>query len=689
MALDIGALSNSGTIASAGVGATIGTGTADNAAGGTITGALDGLDATGSTVVNNLDTISGTSGTGVDQVAGTLTNGAGAVIQGATDGVDATGTTTVSNAGTILGSAASGVVMGSGSLTNAAGGTITGATNGVLDTATGTLTNAGTISASGPNGIGVNLLGGGIVIDSGVISGTDASGNPGGVAVNLGGAGNSRLVLDPGAALTGIAQAAGTNNILEFAAGTGSTAVQDIGTTITGFDNILVDAGAAADVLGAITAPGTVSLGSGASLKIGGPVSAGVTIDLSGTGTTLTLGDPTGFAGTIANLGLDDTLDLTGLGAGTTVSLASGSGLKLTTASGITSILPISVPIGASLALTPDGLGVVVGGLGTSTSVTTGTGGTGTGGTGTGGTGTGGTGTGGTGTGGTGTGSTSTSAGTTTVTTDPNGDTTVVRTTPLGATSTIALPAGSSIAYGTGAAQGDVIAIDPAATYNRGGTFTVTGHVSSLSGVGSVAISAIVDGGERVTLGTADVAADGSFAFRDKVGPHLQGFITATETDGVGATTSVQTPYSLQAGIKGAGFVAQQVLFNPDGSEAIGLTNLHRDGSSTVKVGDGGQTFQTDFFTTFLNGSAPDNTFVFNQGHGLSVVDGFRANGTDHDTISLPSADFANVADVLRNTHNTAGGAAITDPVSGDTIRIAGVSKAELKANPGDFKFHA
>ena len=100
-------------------------------------------------------------------------------------------------------------------------------------------------------------------------------------------------------------------------------------------------------------------------------------------------------------------------------------------------------------------------------------------------------------------------------------------------------------------------------------------------------------------------------------------------------------------------------------------------------------TSDLDRLTTFHNGFAPDNTFVFNQGHGLSVVNGFRANGTDHDTISLPSADFANFADVLHNMHNTAGGAIVIDPVSGDTLRIADVSKAELRANPGDFKFHA
>ena len=185
--------------------------------------------------------------------------------------------------------------------------------------------------------------------------------------------------------------------------------------------------------------------------------------------------------------------------------------------------------------------------------------------------------------------------------------------------------------------------------------------------------------------------ADGSFSFADHVGSHLQGFIKATETDGAGGQTSVQTPYSLQGGLAGTGLhaVAQEVLYGPSGDDVIGISNAHRNGTSTVHVEASGQTFASTAFDTFDNGGTPSNTFVFSPGHGLDVINLFRAGGDDHDTISLPSADFANMADVLNHTRNTAGGALIHDAVSGDDVRLTGVSKAELKANPSDFSFHA
>ena len=100
-------------------------------------------------------------------------------------------------------------------------------------------------------------------------------------------------------------------------------------------------------------------------------------------------------------------------------------------------------------------------------------------------------------------------------------------------------------------------------------------------------------------------------------------------------------------------------------------------------------TFRSDFFDTFQNHEEPNNTFVFDPGHGLDVVGGFRVDGTDHDRISLLGSDFSNsVAEVLRNTHNVGGSAVITDPTSGDTVKLAGITKAELKANQGDFAFH-
>ncbi|MGI4768676.1 MAG: beta strand repeat-containing protein [Janthinobacterium lividum] len=366
------------------------------------------------------------------------------------------------------------------------------------------------------------------------------------------------------------------------------------------------------------------------------------------------------------------------------------------------------------------GTGTGSGGTGTGTGGTgTGTGGTGTGGA---GTGTGGTGTGGTvtGTGGTGTGTGGTGTGTDggtqpsgagtgdtlTTTTDGNtvssglpgsGGTATFpgssggTTTTNGATTTQNFLQGSAIAYGTGLAQGDVISVDPSAALNFYGGFTITGHTASPSGVTSVAISAVVDGGETKQLGTAAVNADGSYSFVDRVGPHLQGFITATETDGVGGQTSVQSPYSLQAGLAGTGLraVAQEVLFSPSGDQVIGISNMHRDGTTTVNVEQSGQAFTSHYYEMFDNGGAPSNTFVFSPGFGRDIINQFRVGGDDHDTVSLPSADFANMADVLSHTRNTSVGAVIHDAVSGDAVLLTGVNKAELKANPSDFTLHA
>ena len=132
--------------------------------------------------------------------------------------------------------------------------------------------------------------------------------------------------------------------MLELAAGTGSTVLKDIGTTITGFGATVVDPGAVADVLGAVTTPGTVSLGSGSSLTIGGPVGTGVAIDLGAGDATLTLGDLGDFAGQITHLDAGDVLDLPGLGpiAGVSYDPTQGA-LVITTAAGVTSLLPVTL----------------------------------------------------------------------------------------------------------------------------------------------------------------------------------------------------------------------------------------------------------------------------------------------------------------------------------------------------------
>ena len=239
----------------------------------------------------------------------------------------------------------------------------------------------------------------------------------------------------------------------------------------------------------------------------------------------------------------------------------------------------------------------------------------------------------------------------------------------------------------------DAVSIDPAVTYSRG-VFTLTGTASSAAGVSSVEISAQVDG-VATDLGAAMVNANGTFMFADRIGPHTQGFITATETDGAGLqTVSADPGFSLTGGLDQGTFRASQTSYTDGGMEEASTSLFRAGGSRKVDVQADDQTLTSDFFDTFNNHGDPGNTFVFNPGHGLDIVNQFRVNGVDHDGLSFLGSDFgstpaAQLAAVLQNASNGPGGVTIMDPTSGDTVRLAGVTKAQLVHNKQDFTFHA
>ena len=226
--------------------------------------------------------------------------------------------------------------------------------------------------------------------------------------------------------------------------------------------------------------------------------------------------------------------------------------------------------------------------------------------------------------------------------------------------------------------------------------------MSSASGVSSVEITAAVNGTEQ-TLGAATVNADGTFMFSDLIGANTQGFITATETDGAGGTAAAQADYSLQGGLDTpdpgrAPFVAEQDVYNADGSATTSVSDFRGDGSATndasrrTTVMAPGQTFTSDQFDDFKDGGQPDTTFVFQPNHGLDTISLFRPDNVDHDTLSFSGADFGNsIAAVLRDTHQTAGGSSvIVDPVTQDAVKLVGVTKQPLTAYAQqDIAFHA
>ena len=235
----------------------------------------------------------------------------------------------------------------------------------------------------------------------------------------------------------------------------------------------------------------------------------------------------------------------------------------------------------------------------------------------------------------------------------------------------------------------DTVSISPQVTF-RDGVFTLTGHASSVVGVNSVDIQAIVDG-VPTDLGTTTVDANGNFTFADRVGPHTQGFITATAFDSINYSPAKSTAaFSLTGGLRQGIYKAEQDSYTPDGSAKTSTTLFRAGGARNVDVLAAGQTFSSDHGDVWNDGGMPETTFVFDPGYGCDAVRLFRVDGTDHDTLSFSGSDFGNsVAAVLQNTQQQKGGAVIVDPVTGDSVTLFGVSKQQLVANRQDVTFHA
>ncbi len=270
---DVGTVSNSG-----GVSATGGSkaaaiymgsgGTISNFADGTISG-YAGISIPGAAgTIDNEGAIaatgSATSGISMGAGGGVL-NAVGASIAGGYIGIKSTAASvSVTNRGGIVGTADIGVYLAGGTLLNAASAAITGGIDGVrIAKYAGTIVDYGTISAE--TGIGADLINGGTLTIGGTVTGGSGLG---GAAAYLGGAGNNRLVLLPGYAVSGLVTGrVGASNALEFAAATAAGTVAGLGTKFENFGSIVFDAGSnwtiagnSSTVSGAATVAGTVTV---------------------------------------------------------------------------------------------------------------------------------------------------------------------------------------------------------------------------------------------------------------------------------------------------------------------------------------------------------------------------------------------------------------------------------------------
>ena len=122
----------------------------------------------------------------------------------------------------------------------------------------------------------------------------------------------------------------------------------------------------------------------------------------------------------------------------------------------------------------------------------------------------------------------------------------------------------------------------------------------------------------------------------------------------------------------------------------LNTVKSENNGSHGVSVTASDQTLTSGYADRFFNQGYGDNTFVFVPGHGQDAISGLQV-GTDHDdALSFSGADFNNdIAQVLAHTFQTQAGNAITyDPVTGDAVKLGGVTKQQLVQNQGDITYH-
>lgn len=295
-------------------------------------------------------------------------------------------------------------------------------------------------------------------------------------------------------------------------------------------------------------------------------------------------------------------------------------------------------------------------------------------------------------------------------------------------------PAGLAGADGEAAPS---LAFSPDVRLGRPGVAVLSGTAASTAGIGTVELFA-----GTTDLGAARIGDEGHWSFRDVVGAGTQTDLHAVLTDAAGHQASASSFYDLTLGIGGEPYTALQERYDPvggallsqtafqangtvlfhaditaqdDGSIATTYTGApafigqdrssftdsaapdgtilnevgyHDDGSRSVDILAAGQTVHAVFDDVFNTNAQGSTTVVFDPGYAADLITGFKVKGADHDVVSLPQSDFGSLADVLRNTAMVDGSALITDPASGDTVTLRGVSRADLAQHPHAITLH-
>ena len=281
------------------------------------------------------------------------------------------------------------------------------------------------------------------------------------------------------------------------------------------------------------------------------------------------------------------------------------------------------------------------------------------------------------------------------------------------------------------------VAFTPGVTFKSPQVATLSGTVSDPSGtVASVEVS-----DDGTALGSATLNGDGTWTLSKVTLPLGTQTLTAVATDtGGNASPATSSTYSLETGIHNQPYADYEEDFDAAGnftgevftkksgqvyladtaetlaggdveidyssgsffgtqdfSSRIDLfgpsfdlrveTLDNNDGTTSVTGFENGQTLHS-VHDDVMTGGGRHETFVFKPQFGQDEITDFQVRGAGHDIVSLPSSEFAGIAQILSHTHD-AGGSAVIHVGAHQTITLDGITTAELKANRQDFKLHA
>ena len=283
---------------------------------------------------------------------------------------------------------------------------------------------------------------------------------------------------------------------------------------------------------------------------------------------------------------------------------------------------------------------------------------------------------------------------------------------------------------------GPAVAFNQGVAFTRGRRATLTGTVSDPSS--TVTNVEIFDNG--TDLGAATLNGDGTWTLGNRQLPVGPQNLTAIATDALGNSSQpTPPPFSLETGLRGLPYTIDEEDFDSSGNltgeqftqrnGAVYLTNAisnlangdHQiDATSGTYFDDKSFYYQSDLFSadysvqktdTLYNndgthtisalangqrllslhddtmiGDGQNETFVFRKGFGQDTVTDFAAAGPGHDRLTFLSSDFSSVAQVLNHTSDVDGNAEI-QVGRRETVTLLGVTKDNLAAHPGDFRF--